>query len=137
MIKKVIQVLLMGFVALSFACAGSTKSASQPASQAASKPAADGHDGAHQHKDGEHAHEGKCAACEKGKTGGTAWCDGCKVGYVDGKVVKCKACFKGKSGEAVWCDKCNKGHVNKEAVKCKACFAHKTGGEPCAEHAKK
>ena len=90
-----------------------------------------GHNDKKAHAHGEKAHA--CAACKTGKEGGTAWCEGCKVGYVDGKVVKCQTCYKGKTGESVWCAKCNKGFVNKEGVKCESCFKAKTGGEPCTK----
>ena len=104
------------------------------------------HDDGHKHHDG-HKHEahaksdhgGKdhaCTACKTGRAGGTAWCDSCNVGYVDGKTVKCKSCFKGKSGENVWCSKCNMGFVDRKIVKCEGCYKAKTGGEPCAKCAK-
>jgi len=128
MIKQAIHLLILGTLALFVGCA----STSQPAEKPASQPAAAHAD--HTHGDKAEAAEHGCAACKTGKAGGTAWCEGCKVGYVDGKVVKCKACYQGKSGESVWCAKCNKGYVNKEAVTCEACYKHKTGGEPCAEH---
>ena len=102
------------------------------------------HGEGHKHKEG-HAHgEGHhhgdqtkdghgCAACKKGKAGGTAWCDSCNVGYVNGKTVKCKSCFKGKSGENVWCTKCGMGFVEGKVVKCEGCYKEKTGGEPCSK----
>ena len=97
----------------------------------------------HDHSDG-HKHEGKhgkdehsdkghaCGACKTGRAGGTAWCDSCNVGYVNGKAVKCKSCFKGKSEKKMACSKCDMGFVANNGVKCKACSTAETTGEPCA-----
>ena len=39
-----------------------------------------------------------CEACQIGKDGGTARCDACGVGYVDGKKTKCMGCYAAKTG---------------------------------------
>ena len=44
--------------------------------------------------------DAKACACSVGKAGGTTWCDGCSVGYVDGKKMACKGCVtKAQGGE--------------------------------------
>jgi hypothetical protein len=55
---------------------------------AADAPAADAH---------------KCAGCAKGKSGEAAWCEGCKVGYVDGKKIGCKTCYEHKASKGEAC----------------------------------
>ncbi len=134
MIKKVIQILATVALAMFVlpGCAGQ-QAAKGGNDSAATHAHADGSEHSHDHAKGDEKAEHGCAACKTGKGGGTAWCEGCKVGYVEGKVVKCNACYKGKTGESVWCEKCKKGYVNKEAVKCEGCFKGKTGGEPCAK----
>ena len=77
-----------------------------------------------------------CEACTKGKAGETAWCDGCKKGFVDGKETKCKACFEGKSGKNTWCEKCNKGYVDGKKTGCKGCYKAKSEGKACEGCAK-
>ena len=63
-----------------------------------------------------------CVACEKGKSGGTVWCNSCGAGYVKGEKVKCNHCYKGMSGEKdVWCESCNAGYLKGEKVDCKKC----------------
>ena len=47
-------------------------------------------------------HKG-CTGCAKGKSGESAWCDGCKKGFVDGKAVKCKTCFEHKANKGEEC----------------------------------
>ena len=105
------------------------------------------HGGGHDHGDGHkhggehgHAEQGKdqhsdkghaCSACKTGRAGGTAWCDSCNVGYVNGKAVKCKSCFKGKSEKKMSCSKCDMGFVANNGAKCKACSTAETNGEPC------
>ena len=131
--SELILKLLMSTV---FALFAFSACASQPA-KISHGAAGHAHGAEHGHdhsKTAEHEKKGHaCGACQTGMAGGTAWCGGCKVGYVEGKVVKCEACYKGKIGEAVWCSKCKKGFVNKEGIKCESCFKQKTGGEPCTK----
>lgn len=49
----------------------------------------------------------------------------------------CQACAKGKAGEAAWCDSCKVGYVDSKKVACKGCFLAKTGGPACAHCAAK
>ena len=49
----------------------------------------------------------------------------------------CKACAKGKAGEAAWCDSCKVGYVDAKKVACRGCFLAKTGGPACAACAAK
>ena len=53
-----------------------------------------------------------CAACTKGKSGETIWCEKCGHGFLAGKKMGCKACFDGKSGTNTWCEKCGHGFVD-------------------------
>lgn len=53
------------------------------------KPAADSGDPAAA-TSAAHDHAGECS-CGEGKSGGTAWCDGCGVGFVNGEKTKDKA----------------------------------------------
>jgi len=46
------------------------------------------------HADGSCDESCKCEACKKGKAGETTWCDSCKLGYKDGKIIKCKTCYQ-------------------------------------------
>jgi hypothetical protein len=77
----------------------------------------------------EPAHE--CAACAKGKTGETTWCDSCGVGYVNGEKVTCKACYEGKSGKATWCESCGVGYVDGQKTACKGCVQAAAEGTEC------
>ena len=46
-------------------------------------------------------HKQECAACKKGQSGETIWCDSCKAGYTDKSKTTCKDCFdKGTTCEA-------------------------------------
>ncbi|MBT6229597.1 MAG: hypothetical protein HOI47_23380 [Candidatus Scalindua sp.] len=73
-----------------------------------------------------------CSACEKSKSGETAWCDSCGAGYVKGEKVKCKHCFEGMSGEkSGWCESCNAGYLEGEKVDCKKCCTTGVVCETC------
>jgi nitrate/TMAO reductase-like tetraheme cytochrome c subunit len=48
-----------------------------------------------------------CASCATGKSGGTAWCKSCNMGFVKGKKVMCRACYVAKTGGAA-CAVCAK-----------------------------
>ena len=43
----------------------------------------------------------------------------------------CKACAVGKAGGTAWCDACNAGFVDGQKITCKGCYIQKSGGEPC------
>ena len=49
-------------------------------------------------------HKQECAACKKGQSGETIWCDACKVGYADKSKIDCKDCFD----KGTTCEKCKK-----------------------------
>ena len=74
--------------------------------------------------------------CSKAADGGTGWCEGCKVGYIDGEKAKCKSCYDGKTGTNTWCEHCGVGYVEKAKVDCKKCYEQKANSGPsCEEHA--
>lgn len=58
-----------------------------------------GGEGHHDKAKGEHA----CTSCAKGKKGEATWCEGCKVGFIDGKKVECKTCFEHKANKGEAC----------------------------------
>ena len=70
------------------------------------------------------SHKHACAAaCEKGQSGETVWCDSCNVGYKDGHKVKCKHCFEGMTSKIkrAWCASCKAAYLKGEKVDCKVC----------------
>jgi hypothetical protein len=82
-----------------FADCGEDHGAEAPAAEA---PAADAPAADAPAADAPAAEAHKCAGCAKGKSGDATWCEGCKVGYADGKKVSCKTCYEHKvnKGEA-------------------------------------
>ncbi len=61
------------------------------------------------HSHGDKAEKAAECGCTKAKDGGTAWCEGCKVGHHEGKKYKCQDCFKKATGEAEkGCHSCSK-----------------------------
>ena len=47
-----------------------------------------------------HGHEKAACGCTVGKAGGTAWCDGCNVGYINGEKTKDKSAYDAATAEA-------------------------------------
>ncbi len=86
------------------------------------------------------SHKHACAACEKGQSGETVWCESCGAGYVKGDKVKCKHCFEGMSGKKdTWCESCNAGYLEGKNVDCKECCQTGKICKTCqnkAEHSK-
>ena len=61
------------------------------------------------HSHGDKTEKAAECGCTKAKDGGTAWCDGCKVGHHEGKKYKCQDCFKKATGETEkGCESCAK-----------------------------
>jgi hypothetical protein len=52
------------------------------------------------------------------------WCDGCKVGYANGRKTSCKGCFEAMTSPAGgWCADCKVGYARGLKTKCKTCLA--------------
>ena len=63
-------------------------------------------------------------ACPHGESSGSGR-------HQDSVHMSTCACREGMAGGTAWCDKCQMGFVNGEKVACKGCYVEKTGGAPC------